>query len=605
LTVPLARAGLSQAELAERANLSPAAVTTLERGVRSLPYPRTVQALSEALGLSAAEHADLVAAAHRSARSRQPPASVLDEPLTQATLPLPVWLTSFVGRELEVEAVRSRLAPDEAAERLLTLVGPGGVGKTRLAVAAAAALGPAYPDGIVFVDLAPFQDARLVPASIARALGLRESGGRSAREQLLEYLRQRRVLLVLDNFEHLLEAAPLVPELLRQCPHVAVLVTSRSALHTQGEQRFVVAPLATSSAEARTAEQTISTSPAAQLFVDRAQAVAADFAVNEQHAPVIAEICRRLDGIPLAIELAAARAGLLRPDALLRRLERRLPLLTGGARDLPARQQTLRKTLAWSHDLLDPGAQVLFRRLAVFAGGWTLEAAEAVCADAERPAEYDRIGLAVVALCILVRLQNPDARLAAVRRNRPSETDFDVVALKIRADEAVRFCLGSVHLCEVERRASHQIEYAVGAAGGRGNGLKARPDAIEKQCGARACGGNLVIGPERRALGCKQLVHRVFVLHRLRRLRGERRRQRNDERNRNSPSSQQSAMCNLHSRHGFLTNVAGAWNASGGARINHRRMSLVDEVMTALRRSSIAAAIGPSDLRAIARMNQS
>ncbi|HEX9370902.1 MAG TPA: AAA family ATPase, partial [Roseiflexaceae bacterium] len=280
---------------------------------------------------------------------------------------------------------------------LLTLVGPGGVGKTRLAVAAAAALGPAYPDGIVFVDLAPFQDARLVPASIARALGLRESGGRSAREQLLEYLRQRRVLLVLDNFEHLLEAAPLVPELLRQCPHVAVLVTSRTALHTQGEQRFVVAPLATSSAEARTAEQTISTSPAAQLFVDRARAVAADFAVDEQHAPVIAEICRKLDGIPLAIELAAARAGLLRPDALLRRLERRLPLLTGGARDLPARQQTLRKTLAWSHDLLDPGAQVLFRRLAVFAGGWTLEAAEAVCADAERPAEevLDRLQVLV------------------------------------------------------------------------------------------------------------------------------------------------------------------------------------------------------------------
>ena len=203
------RAGLSQAELAERANLSAAAVTTLERGVRRWPYPRTVEALADALGASAAERAALRAATADAARVQPAPLSP-DQPLAQAPR-LPVWLTSFVGREAEVAAVRALLDPSGSPVRLVTLLGPGGVGKTRLAVGAAAELAPLYADGLSFVDLAPLTDPRLVPVAIAHTLEVRERGGRSARELLLEYLQARRLLLVLDNFEHLLAAAPLCP----------------------------------------------------------------------------------------------------------------------------------------------------------------------------------------------------------------------------------------------------------------------------------------------------------------------------------------------------------------------------------------------------------
>jgi predicted ATPase/transcriptional regulator with XRE-family HTH domain len=396
------RAGLSQAELAERANLSPSAVTTLERGVRSLPYPRTVDALAEALGLTAAEHADLVAAAQRSARLRQ------EGPRVAKRLPvpvrLPIWLTSFVGREADVEAVCALLAPNGSAVRLLTLLGPGGVGKTRLAVAAAAALSPAFTDGVVFVDLAPLRDARLVPATIARALGLREGGGRSARDLLLQDLRERQLLVVLDNFEHLPGALALVSELPRRCPRVALLVTSRSPLRVQGEQRFTVAPLATPRLlPGGAARQDVNASPAVQLFLARAQAMVAGFVLTDSNAQAVAGICRRLEGLPLAIELAAARVPLLSPDALLRRLEQRLSLLTGGAADLPERQQTLRRTVAWSYDQLETAQQALFRRLAVFAGGWTLESAQAVCTGANPSAQDVLDGLQVLVDNSLVR----------------------------------------------------------------------------------------------------------------------------------------------------------------------------------------------------------
>ncbi len=379
--------GLSQEALAERAGLTSRAVAALEGGGRRRPYPRTVEVLAEALELAGQERAafgELVGGAADQAGRPGTGRPTLSAPL------LPIWLTSFVGREVEVESIRTLLGPAGSAVRLLTLVGPGGVGKTRLAVAAAEALAPAYPDGVAFVDLAPLRDARLVPAAIARALELREGGGHSARELLLEQLRDRRVLLVLDNLEHLPAAAPLLAELLGPCP---ALVLSRAALRVQGEHRFAVAPLATPPPPAdgtmpeSAAMEAITTSPAVQLFVARARAVAAEFVLSERNAAAVAGMCRRLDGIPLAIELAAARVTLLSPEALLRRLERRLGVLTGGAPDLPERQQTLRATLAWSHDLLQPATQALFRRLAVFAGGWTLEAAEAVCADAELPAE--------------------------------------------------------------------------------------------------------------------------------------------------------------------------------------------------------------------------
>ncbi|MBV9601342.1 MAG: helix-turn-helix domain-containing protein, partial [Chloroflexi bacterium] len=419
-----ARAGLSQEALAERAGLGPATVRALERDQRPRPHPHTLALLAEALGLAPAERAALLELA--SGVAAQPTATgspAAAAPRSAGLVRLPVPPTPLIGREAELSQLKVLLDPVAVATRLLTLVGPGGVGKTRLGVAVAGDLVTDFPDGVVFVDLAPLREARLVPATIARALDVRESGGRSARALLLEYLRERRVLLVLDNFEHLLEAAPLAPELLGACPALALLVTSRAALRVQAERRFVVAPLAAPGAEADAAEHDVGASPAVRLFVERARLVAPGFALDGDTAAAIAGICRRMDGIPLALELAAARVRLLPPAALLRRLERRLgphatdapalnprrvgalPLLVGGAPDLPERQQTLRATLAWSHDLLAPAAQVLFRRLAVFAGGWTLEAAEAVCASAELTAGevLDRLHVLVDSSLVQVR----------------------------------------------------------------------------------------------------------------------------------------------------------------------------------------------------------
>jgi predicted ATPase len=236
----------------------------------------------------------------------------------------------------------------------------------------------------------------LSTATIAHALEVRESGGRSARELLLAHLRAPQLLLVLDNFEHLLGATALLAELLEGCPRLAVLATSRAALRLRAEQRLRVAPLPAPAHELQSIDA-IAASPAVCLFVERAQAVAPEFVLDAASAPGVAAICRRLDGMPLAIELAAARVGLLRPEALLQRLGHRLQLLTSGPADLPERQQTLRATLAWSHDLLGRPEQMLFRRLAVFVGGWTLEAAESVCAGADLPPQevLERLGVLV------------------------------------------------------------------------------------------------------------------------------------------------------------------------------------------------------------------
>ena len=284
---------------------------------------------------------------------------------------LPRPLTSLIGREVEVATVRGLLL-DEGV-RLLTLTGPGGVGKTRLALRIADEVAAAFPDGVVFVPLAPIRDPDLVLPAIARELELRDTYTMGPHDLLIDFLRYRRLLLVLDNVEQVRRAAPELTALLAACPDLVILATSRARLHVSGEHRFPVAPLAVTSDLRR--------SPAVELFVTRAQASDPRFALDKDNADAIAAICRRLDGLPLAIELAAARIPFLAPGELRARFDRALPYLSDGPVDAPDRQRTMRQAIAWSYDLLSPAEQALFRRLAVFVGGFSLEAAERVGGD--------------------------------------------------------------------------------------------------------------------------------------------------------------------------------------------------------------------------------
>jgi predicted ATPase/class 3 adenylate cyclase len=295
---------------------------------------------------------------------------------------LPTQTSTFVGRDAELEEVGRRLG-DEAV-RLLTLTGPGGTGKTRLALRAAAGEADRFEDGVFFVDLSAVRAAGDVPAAIARAVGLSETSGQALLEELKERLHRRRTLLVLDNFEQVTTAAPMTVELLEGCQGLTLLVTSREALRVRPEHLYPVPPLSLPGpAPDRRSVAELAGCEAVQLFVERAQAVRADFRLTADNADAVADICRRLDGLPLAIELATARLRLFSPDALRDRLGSRLRLLRGGARDLPARQQTLRATIEWSYQLLEPGEQRLFELLSVFSGAG-VEAVEEVAAELDR-----------------------------------------------------------------------------------------------------------------------------------------------------------------------------------------------------------------------------
>jgi predicted ATPase/DNA-binding XRE family transcriptional regulator len=358
---------LTQAVLAQRIGCSVSAIKKIETDQRR-PSQQLVERLADALSLPLSDRA-LFLQLGRTAADAAPPS------LAPSNLPTPQ--TSFIGREQETALLRALLRDDVV--HLLTLTGPGGVGKTRLAIQVAADLRSAFPHGVWFVALADLRDPSDIVITVARALGVKPSGNESLRDQLQAHLSRKQALLILDNFEHLVAATPLLSALVAAAPQLKLLVTSRTVLNLTEEHEVIVAPLPVPHSTRHPSVPVLAQYPAIALFTARAQRVASDFALTRDNVSTIATICAHLDGLPLAIELAAARSRFFTPALLLDRLSSRLGLLAGGAANVHPRQQTLQATLAWSYTLLKTSEQALFARLAAFVGGCTVEAVEAIC----------------------------------------------------------------------------------------------------------------------------------------------------------------------------------------------------------------------------------
>jgi predicted ATPase/DNA-binding XRE family transcriptional regulator len=425
-----ATAGLTQEELAERAGISARTVSDLERGLRAVVHRDTAQRIASALGLDDDRRRRFVALAR--GRVAGP------EPLGRGALPLAP--TPLVGRSRELEFLKATLLGGRV--RLLTLTGPGGIGKTRLALEAAREIQDSFPGGSFFVSLGDLKDASLVAPELAKTIGVVEKGP-SLEQLLVKHLAGRRSLILLDTLEHLTPAAALIYTLVLGCPETTFLLTSRSALRLRGEHEFPVPPLESPSRLGDDPAGDITRWPATMLFWERAQAVVPDLALDQHSAALVLDICRRLDGLPLAIELAAARVKHLPLAAIGQQLENRLEFLVGGPLDLPLRQRAIRDTVAWSHDLLGIQAQKLFRRLSVFVGGWTLDDVAEICGSVAE------IGDVLEGMSALV-----DQSLVVLDRNN-REARYDM--LDVVKEYAARRLLDAHESEEFARR--HALHY--------------------------------------------------------------------------------------------------------------------------------------------------
>ncbi|MGE3796812.1 MAG: LuxR C-terminal-related transcriptional regulator [Thermomicrobiales bacterium] len=376
-------AGLSQESLAQRSGVSVRTISDLERGHRSAAHLETARHLADALGLTTDDRRQFLEASSTGSDRADPGNDdLVDPPESPRRLNVPTPLNELIGRENLVDDLIALL--NAGATRLITLMGPGGVGKTRLAIEVASRVGEQFAGGAWFVSLAQVSDACLVHDAIAQTMGVRASGELLVLDRIAAQLSSRRALMVLDNFEHVVDAAPVVSTLLANCPGLTVMATSRAALNLTGEQRFPIPPLELLNPSRVRSASDIATVEAVRLFSIRARAALPEFVLADPDASAVAEICNRLDGLPLAIELAAARSAVLGPQALLAKLSPTLDVLTGGPRDHPDRLKTMRAAISWSYDLLSPSDQLFFRRLSVFVGGFTLEAAEAMVGSQTR-----------------------------------------------------------------------------------------------------------------------------------------------------------------------------------------------------------------------------